>query len=156
MEHFSVTYSSGGYFASSLAVADLNGDQKLDLVLTNYCGDSNISVCTNPGPVGVLLGNASGGAGTSTVIVADVNGDGRPDLVVTNCGSGGCGDRGHHGQVELLACFSAMVTAPSPPQPHADPVVTSQLLWPILMEMPSKTSYWRTGHVPFPVLAVSA
>jgi hypothetical protein len=97
-----VTYATGGYFANSLAVADLNGDHKLDLVLTNHCGDNNIGSCTTPGPVDVLLGNgdgtfqaaipyASGGQGTSSVVVANVNGDGNPDLVVGNCGSEGCG-----------------------------------------------------------------
>jgi Bacterial Ig-like domain (group 3)/FG-GAP-like repeat len=86
-----VTYSSGGIFPQSLAVADLNRDGKLDVVVAN--GDSNT--------VGVLLGNgdgtlrpaitySSGGLSPRSVAVADVNGDGKPDLVVANCGSG-CG-----------------------------------------------------------------
>jgi hypothetical protein len=82
---------SGGIFPQSLAVADLNRDGKLDVVVAN--GDSNT--------VGVLLGNGdgtlrpaitydSGGFSPRSVAVADVNGDGKPDLVVANCGSG-CG-----------------------------------------------------------------
>jgi hypothetical protein len=89
----SVAYATGGYFANSLAVSDLNRDRRLDVVVTNNCGDSNIGGCTIPGPVGVLLGNgdgtfqsavpyASGGQGPSSVAVADVNSDGEPDLVV--------------------------------------------------------------------------
>ena len=97
-----VTYSTGGYFADSLAVGDLRGVGKIDLVVTNFCGDNDLGGCTTPGPVDVLLGNGdgtfnaavaygSGGQGTSSVAIADVNKDGKPDLVVGNCGSEGCG-----------------------------------------------------------------
>jgi len=87
-----VTYGSGGYYALSVAVADVNGDGKPDLLVANYCG-SDTESCS--GTVGVLLGNgdgtfqpavtyASGGVYAWSVVVADVNGDGRPDLVVAN------------------------------------------------------------------------
>jgi hypothetical protein len=87
-----VTYSSGAIFANSVAVADVNGDRKPDIVVTNQCASS--SSCAS-GTVGVLLGNgdgtfqpvvthASGGANTLSLAVADVNGDGKPDLVVAN------------------------------------------------------------------------
>jgi hypothetical protein len=88
-----MSYGTGGYAASSVAVADVNGDGKLDLVVTNSCGSDDI-VCTN-GTVAVLLGNGngtfraaanygSGGQDANSVAVADVNGDGKPDLVVAN------------------------------------------------------------------------
>jgi Bacterial Ig-like domain (group 3)/FG-GAP-like repeat/Abnormal spindle-like microcephaly-assoc'd, ASPM-SPD-2-Hydin/FG-GAP repeat len=88
-----VTYSSGGYSVFSIAVADVNGDGKLDVIVTNDCGTS--ADCTDPGTVGVLLGNGdgtfesalsypSGGWGAYSVAVGDVNGDGKPDLLVTN------------------------------------------------------------------------
>ncbi len=89
-----VSYNSGGYFPQSVAVADVNHDGKLDVLVANLCVSSDD--CTNGG-VSVLLGNGdgtfqtavsyiSGGADASSVAVADVNGDGKPDLVVANCG----------------------------------------------------------------------
>jgi hypothetical protein len=83
-----VTYGSGGQGATSIAMADLNGDGKLDLL-----------VVTNG--IGVLLGNGDGTFQTATVYgagyepwsvaVADVNQDSKPDAVVANfCEDGGC------------------------------------------------------------------
>ena len=70
---------------SSVAVADVNGDGKPDLVVANY-GSNTVSV---------LLGNGDGTFQAPahlrrrrpiplSVAVADVNGDGKPDLVVAN------------------------------------------------------------------------
>ena len=78
-----VTYDSGGGYAESIAVADVNGDGKPDLLVANYSSQ-----------LGVLLGNGDGtfqspatyssGGHAQSVVVADVNGDGKPDVVVAN------------------------------------------------------------------------
>jgi hypothetical protein len=94
-----VDYSSGGCEPKSIAVGDVNGDGKPDLVVANplgwpYCGSGSPWV-------GVLLGNGDGtfqpvatyGTGTggyaTSVAAADVNGDGKLDLVVSNTAAGG-------------------------------------------------------------------
>ena len=76
----------GIFGTDSIAVADFNKDNKLDVAIANS-GTQNISV---------LLGNGSGGFGTpnliqigqnsfpSVIIIADFNSDGRPDIAATD------------------------------------------------------------------------
>jgi hypothetical protein len=74
-------------FHVSLAVADVNGDGKPDLVTANYGADRT-------GSVSVLLGNGDGtfqaqqslavASPGYSLAVADLNGDGKPDLVTAN------------------------------------------------------------------------
>jgi hypothetical protein len=86
-----VDYGSGDFRALSAALADVNGDGKPDLVVTN--GNAN--------SVGVLLGNGDGTFQTAVtydsgpsdpmgVVIADVNGDGKPDVLVVNFCSSSC------------------------------------------------------------------
>jgi hypothetical protein len=86
-----LTYSSGGYSPGAIAVGDVNGDGKADLVVA-HCG--TVSGC-GAGNVGVLLGNGNGtfaagvvygsaGIYPDGVVIGDVNGDGKPDLIVAN------------------------------------------------------------------------
>jgi hypothetical protein len=81
-----VSYDAGLY-PQSVAVADVNGDGKLDLVVANLHIHS----------ISVLLGNGDGtfrppltsSVGENfamSVAVADVNGDGKPDVIVLNTG----------------------------------------------------------------------
>jgi hypothetical protein len=92
-----VTYDSGGVQAESIAVADVNGDGKLDVVVAHYCTSFQSGGCsyTDEGTVGVLLGRgdgtlkkaviySAGGYKTSGIAVGDVNADGKTDVVVAN------------------------------------------------------------------------
>jgi hypothetical protein len=92
---FSTNTSVKNYGPSSVAVADLNGDGKPDLVVTNYGYSGYLG--SYPGDkVSVLLGNGNGtfqaakeyttGTAPVSVAVADLNGDGKPDLVVADFG----------------------------------------------------------------------
>ena len=91
------TYNSGGQQSPSVALADVNGDGKLDLLVTEETFTCIGVDCDNTGGVSILLGNGdgtfqapvsynSGGIGPMSVAAADVNGDGKIDLLVANCG----------------------------------------------------------------------
>ena len=81
---------NSGYTPTALAVADFNGDGKLDVVTANDPGDG--AAYGMKASVSVLLGNGNGAFQTfqlyrvlafvtpSSIAVADFNGDGRSDL----------------------------------------------------------------------------
>jgi hypothetical protein len=82
------TSSVGNGGTSAVAIADLNGDGKADLIATS----SGVSVyLQDPMPPGSFLSPANYAAGAQPIIIAvrDLNGDGRPDLAIANLGTRG-------------------------------------------------------------------
>ncbi len=81
--HFSLSYSP-----TSVAVGDLNGDGRPDLVVTES-GSSAVTVFLGQGNGGFAGGVAySAGIQPGNVLLADVNGDGKLDAIVADNGSG--------------------------------------------------------------------
>ena len=80
--------------AAGVAVGDLNGDGKPDLVAATADANGNnghvVVFFQDPNSAGTFLSPAvfAGGAQPSAVKIADVDGDGLPDLIVANAGPG--------------------------------------------------------------------
>jgi hypothetical protein len=80
-----VEYASGGDQASSVTLADLNGDGRLDLAVTNYLsGNVSILLGHGNGTFQPAVSYSSGAALASAVLVGDFNHDNLLDLAVAN------------------------------------------------------------------------
>jgi hypothetical protein len=78
--------------AGGVALADLNGDGKLDIVVSSdYSGSYYISVYQNISSIGNIAFaspiDIATGTNSGYPVVADVDGDGKPDILGTNYGS---------------------------------------------------------------------
>jgi uncharacterized protein (TIGR03437 family) len=85
-------YVAGQSGVTDIAISDLNGDGKPDLVIASCCGDTELSY---------LLGNGdgtfqpevyfNGGPSPDFMVTADFTGDGKADLAIADLGSGETG-----------------------------------------------------------------
>jgi hypothetical protein len=116
------TYDAGGVGSWRIAMADINGDGKPDLLVANRYSES----------VTVLLGNGDGtfqaalsfkaGGDLWSIALADVNGDKRPDLVVADLSFS---DGSEEGGVGVLMNNTADTTPPV-----ITVSATPKVLWP--------------------------
>ncbi len=87
-----VTHSTGNSSVpSSVAIADVNRDNKLDIIVSNY-GSNKVGVLLNTGN-GTFANQVTYSTGSSSysVAAADVNGDSYPDIIVANLASNNVG-----------------------------------------------------------------
>ena len=81
---------ASGQAPTSVAVADINGDGKPDLIVERGGNDESMSVLINTTTTGSMTASFAPqqafpvGEGGGTVAIADFNGDGKPDVVVAN------------------------------------------------------------------------
>jgi hypothetical protein len=84
-----VTYPAGAY-PSSASIADLDGDGRPELIISNS-SSNNLYVYRNlssPGTISLAAPvTLSAGSGPSWISISDVNGDGKPDITIADASS---------------------------------------------------------------------
>ena len=94
--HFdpTVDFATTGSNAYGIVIADLDGDGKPDMIVSNNVSNT-ISIFRNISTTGTISSGSFGapqvfvtGANPSYLKVADLNSDGLPDIIVANSGSG--------------------------------------------------------------------
>jgi gliding motility-associated-like protein len=87
-----VTFATGS-FPNSIAIGDLDGDGKPDLVTTNN-SDNTLSILRNTATSGAITASSfaaqvtfATGTNPESVAIGDLDDDGKPDLVVANLNS---------------------------------------------------------------------
>ncbi len=91
-------FDAGGPTVNSIAVADFNGDGKMDVAVTNCssfgttaCGTFAVLMGRGDGTFGKALTSNSGGVGAWSLVAQDLNHDGKVDLVIANlCQDSAC------------------------------------------------------------------
>ncbi|NUQ64120.1 MAG: VCBS repeat-containing protein, partial [Pirellulales bacterium] len=83
-------YASGGSYAYSPAIGDLNGDGLADLAVTSLGGIA-VLLGQRGGGFAAAAAYSSGGLGAISLAIGDLNGDGLPDLAVANYASNDVG-----------------------------------------------------------------
>lgn len=122
----SSAYDSGGRRGDGIAVAEVNGDGKLDVLVVNTI-DNSVGMLPGKGdgtfmPPLTFASGADYGRDSYSVVIADVNSDGRPDLLVSSscCGVGGNGVVGvliNSGTFSYSRTTTTLVTSLNPAAP---------------------------------------
>jgi hypothetical protein len=147
-----VDYPSGGIGQNSIAVADVNGDGKLDALVVSCAPKGSFCSPTNEGAVSVLPGTGkgtfqravtfgSGGAYANSIAIADVNGDRRADVFVTDLFSDDVGVLLNDGQYPTFTALTSNLS----PSIYGQAVTLTATVTSAGPEIPSGTVTFKNG-----------